>query len=187
MSLQDDQDFAQENSRRIIASFPATLLKKEAGLTDRLAVSKLSPLKKLAAIYELVDEMAKYIAPVTPCKKGCSNCCHYVVTISEVEAQYIEQVTNKKRLKVPRGPGKFDGTPCPFLENGACSIYAARPFVCRRFHTFAPTAEWCAPDKSFAGEFPKVYSSEAQLAFDLVRGMGKLGDIRQVFGAAKPR
>lgn len=187
MSLQDDQKIARENSRRIIATFPASLMKKEAGLTDRLAASKLTPLKKLAAIYELVDEMAKHIAPATPCKKGCSNCCHYEVSISEVEAQYIEQLAKKKRLKHLGSAGDFEGTPCPFLEHGACSIYTARPFVCRRFHTFAPTAEWCAPEKSFAGDFPKAYSSEAQLAFDLVRDMDKLGDIRQVFGIAKAR
>lgn len=185
MSLKDDQDFARENSRRIIASFPSALLKKEASLADRLAVSKLSPLKKLAAIYELVDEMAKHIAPATPCRKGCSSCCHYAVSISEVEAQYIERIAKKRRIKTTAGFSSFDGDPCPFLERGACSIYAARPFVCRRFHTFAPTAEWCVPDKSFLGDFPKAYSSEAQLAFDLVREMGKLGDIRQVFGPAK--
>lgn len=187
MSLQKDQDFARANCLRIIASFPANLLKQEAGLTDRLEASKLSPVKKLAAIYELVDSMAKHISPATPCKKGCSNCCNYAVTISEVEVQYIEQLTNKKRLKIQGEAGNFHGSPCPFLERGACSIYKARPFVCRSFHTLAPTAEWCAPEKSFEGEFAKVYSNEAQFSFDLLRKMKPLGDIRQVFGTAKLR
>jgi hypothetical protein len=186
MSLQDDQEFARENCTRIIASLPSVILKKEAGLTARLEASKLSPLKKLAAIYEFLDDLAKYIAP-TPCKKGCSSCCHYAVSISEVEVQFIEQVAKKKRLKVAGAPGNFTGQPCPFLMNGACSIYTARPYSCRRHHSLAPTAEWCAPENSFAGNFARAQSSEAQLAFDLVRGMSKLGDIRQVFGTAPSR
>lgn len=71
--------------------------------------------------------------------------------------------------------------------NGACSIYMARPYSCRRHHSRGPTAEWCAPEKSFAGNFSRVQSSDAQLAFDLVRDMGKLSDIRQVFGASLSR
>lgn len=185
MSLQEDQDFANENCIRIIASFPPAILKKEERLTARLELSKLSPLKKLAAIYEFLDDIAKYITP-TPCKKGCSSCCHYAVSISEVEAQFIEQTAKKKRLKAAGEPGNFIGRPCPFLVDEACSIYAARPYSCRRHHSLAPTAEWCAPEKSFAGNFARAQSSEAQLAFDLLRGMRTLGDIRQVFGTAPP-
>ncbi|WCY26824.1 YkgJ family cysteine cluster protein [Pseudomonas aeruginosa] len=186
MSLQDDQEFARKNCTRIIASLSPTILRKEAGLTGRLEASKLTPLKRLAAIYEFLDDLAKHIAP-TPCKKGCSSCCHYAVSISEAEVQFIEQVTKKKRLKVAGAPGNFIGQPCPFLVNGACSIYTARPYSCRRHHSLAPTAEWCAPAISFAGNFARVQSSEAQLAFDLVREMGTLGDIRQVFGTASSR
>jgi Fe-S-cluster containining protein len=186
MSLRDDQKFARENCARIIASLPPAILKKEGGLTGRLEASKLTPLKKLAAIYEFLDDLAKYIAP-TPCRKGCSSCCHYAVSISEVEVQFIEQVAKKKRLKVGREPRDFNGQPCPFLVNGACSIYSARPYSCRRHHSLAPTAEWCAPEKSFAGDFARAQSSEAQLAFDLVREMRSLGDIRQVFGSAPLR
>jgi Fe-S-cluster containining protein len=35
------------------------------------------------------------------------------------------------------------GLVCPFLENDACSIYAARPFVCRQYLVTSP-AELCA-------------------------------------------
>jgi Fe-S-cluster containining protein len=186
MSLQEDQQFARDNCTRIIASFPLGILKKEERLVARLGVSKLSPLKTLAAIYEFMDDIAKYITP-TPCKKGCSSCCHYAVSISEVEVQFIEQVAKKKRLKVAGQPGSFNGRPCPFLVNGGCSIYAVRPYSCRRHHSLAPTAEWCAPEKSFAGDFARVQFSEVQLAFDLLRGLRTLGDIRQVFGTAPPR
>lgn len=186
MSLQEDQKFAHENCARIIASLPPTILKKEAGLTGRLEASKLTPLKKLATIYEFLDDLAKYIAP-TPCRKGCSSCCHYAVSISEIEVQFIEQVAKKKRLKVAGEFRDFNGQPCPFLVKGACSIYSARPYSCRRHHSLSPTAEWCAPEKSFAGEFARVQSSEAQLAFDLVREMRTLGDIRQVFRSVPQR
>ncbi|MDC7701415.1 YkgJ family cysteine cluster protein [Vogesella indigofera] len=181
MGLKEDQAYAQSNCERQIASFPVRLLKQEAGISDRLEQAKIAPLKKLAAVYELLDDIGSHVAPATPCKKGCSNCCHIAVTVSEIEIQYIEIHAKRKRLKQPLSNSEFHGVPCPFLKSNACSIYSARPFVCRQFHSLAPTAEWCAPEKSFQGKFPLIRSSEAQKAFDALRGGNQIWDIRQIF------
>lgn len=184
MGLKEDQAYACTNCERLVTGFPAALLKQESTIHTRLSQAKISPLKKLAAIYELLDSIGAYVASATPCKKGCSNCCHYSVTVSEVEIKYIETHTQRKRLKVPLPPTNFHGQPCPFLKNDACGIYAARPFVCRRFHALAPTAEWCAPDKSFLGEFSQIQSSEIENAFNALRVGSPVLDIRQTFGTA---
>lgn len=181
MSLKDDQAYAQANCERLIARFPANLIKQEAVIYSRLAQAKISPLKKLTAIYELLDSIGSYVAPATPCKKGCSSCCHIPVTVSDIEIQLIEATTKHKRLKQPLPAQDFLGAPCPFLKNNACSIYASRPFVCRRFHALAPTAEWCAPEKSNAGDFARIRSSELDKAFDSLRVGSPVLDIRQVF------
>lgn len=182
MGLKEDQAYARANCERLVTGFPATLLKQEGTIYTRLSQAKISPLKKLAAIYELLDSIGAYISPATPCKRGCSNCCHYSVTVSEVEIQFIEAHAKKKRFKALLPRADFHGHACPFLKNNACSIYAARPFVCRRFHALAPTAEWCAPDKSFLGEFSQIQSSELESAFNALRGSSPVVDIRQVFG-----
>lgn len=181
MGLKEDQEYAHASCERLVIGFPAALLKQESNIYTRLSQAKISSLKKLSSIYELLDSIGAYIAPATPCKKGCSNCCHYSVTVSELEIQFIETHAKKKRLKVPLPHADFHGHACPFLKNNACSIYAVRPFVCRRFHALAPTAEWCAPDKSFMGEFPQVQSSEIENAFNALRGGNSVLDIRQVF------
>lgn len=184
MGLKEDQICARVNCERLAASFPAALLKQESSIHARLSQAKISPLKKLSAIYELLDSIGTYVNPATPCKKGCLNCCHYSVTVSEVEIQFIEVHAQKRRLKAFLPHTDFHGHACPFLKNNACSIYTARPFVCRRFHSLAPTAEWCAPDKSFLGEFPQIQSSEVESAFNALRAGSPVLDIRQVFPRA---
>lgn len=184
MGLKEDQAYAHTNCERLVTGFPATLLKQESTIYKRLSQAKISPLKKLAAIYELLDCIGTYVAPATPCKKGCSSCCHYSVTVSEIEIKYIETYAKRKRLRNPLSQADFHGKACPFLKNNACSIYAARPFVCRRFHALAPTAEWCAPDKSFLGEFSQLQSSEIEDAFNSLRVGSPVLDIRQIFGMA---
>ncbi|HGN3115172.1 TPA: YkgJ family cysteine cluster protein [Pseudomonas aeruginosa] len=183
MGLKEDQAFASAACERLVAGLPAQLIKKESSIADRLAKARISPLKRLEAIYELLGEIGAYVAPSSPCKKGCSSCCHFGVTVSEVEIQYIETNTKHRRLKQILPKADFHGQACPFLKNNACSIYSARPFVCRRFHSLAPTAEWCEPDKSFAGEFPLLKSSELETAFDALRVGSPVLDIRQVFGS----
>lgn len=183
MGLKEDQEFSRTACERLIMGFPAKLLKKESAIADRLSQVKLSPLKKLEAVYELLGEIGAHIAPSTPCKKGCSSCCHYEVTVSDVEVQYIEARTKHKRLKQVLPNEDFHGQACPFLKENYCSIYLARPFVCRRHNSLAPTPEWCAPDKSDAGDFARLESSELKKAFDALRVGSSVWDIRQVFKA----
>lgn len=182
MALKDDQEFALATCKRLIANFPPKLLKKEDAIASRLALSKLAPLKKLEAVYELLDEIGAYIGPATACGKGCSACCHYGVTVSDIEVRYIEQNTKHKRLKTLLPNRDYHGQPCPFLKDNACSIYKARPFVCRRHHSLAPTPQWCAPERSNAGDFTRLESSELKKAFDSLRAGTPPLDIRQVFG-----
>ena len=97
---------------------------------------------------ELLDvrlrDMFEKQAPFIKCKKGCSYCCKEgEYPLSELEFinimlcyhtlpydikgiinQNIENILDKKRQKFYE---------CPFLINDACSVYSARPLICRTF------------------------------------------------------
>lgn len=95
------------------------------------------------------------------CQKGCSDCCSQIFQITEIEAAYIARyvkslpaarrgpLVERARRYLPareailkeRGvieawgslPPKGTRLPCPALEDGACSIYAHRPLICRKY------------------------------------------------------
>lgn len=70
------------------------------------------------------------------CKEGCSKCCYTDISVFEVEAkrirEWFQSQTNEKKeilkelWQTPTGPGA-----CSFLYNDSCSIYEARPVICR--------------------------------------------------------
>ncbi|HEY7746793.1 MAG TPA: YkgJ family cysteine cluster protein [Desulfuromonadales bacterium] len=100
------------------------------------------------------------------CRRGCRNCCNLAVQCTFAEAltvaealgdaqtarlrghvarlrQHLEEVADlKSYLRLHR---QKIGC-CPFLEaDGACGVYAARPFACRSLLSTRP-ADWCAVD-----------------------------------------
>lgn len=106
------------------------------------------------------------------CGRGCHNCCNLAVQCTFTEALLVvdaltdeqatalhehasrlrrhigEAVDFKSYLRLHRQTIGF----CPFLaEDGACGVYAARPFSCRSLLSTRP-ADWCAVD--FAGLHP---------------------------------
>ncbi|HUQ90873.1 MAG TPA: YkgJ family cysteine cluster protein [Bryobacteraceae bacterium] len=99
--------------------------------------------------------------PRIQCRAGCSDCCHQLFQITEVEAARISagvrtlpaDVKNRlagkakpylaareklvSRTGEPEAWGSLpvEGTrlACPALEDGACEIYEYRPLICRKF------------------------------------------------------
>jgi len=84
------------------------------------------------------------------CFNGCHWCCHQAVYANSYELHYLsEKVKEKSTLKelyeiIGRNEAKYAQTsilnqaeilmfksPCPLLNNGSCSVYAARPMACR--------------------------------------------------------
>ena len=189
MNFDEEKASAQNNFNRLVAEIPVRLSEREDQFANKIERMKTNPAKKLESLYSFMSELYLFASKYTPCKKGCSGCCHYSVTVSEVEIVHIEKHAKKKRNKVISPKKDFHGSPCPFLEKGVCSIYEARPFVCRKHVTLTSTNTWCNPDNSNNETFPLLQFSSVNDAFDHIRRESasfEIFDIRQVFGHAEP-
>jgi uncharacterized protein len=103
----------------------------------------------LNSLYGEVDASANQLAQVhgerLVCRRGCCMCCVDDLTVFEVEAANIRNAHPKLlATATPHAPGA-----CAFLDaEGACRIYADRPYVCR---TQGLPLRWL--DEDDAGEF----------------------------------
>ncbi|HHX8472767.1 TPA: YkgJ family cysteine cluster protein, partial [Vibrio diabolicus] len=78
------------------------------------------------------------ISPVSVCRKGCGYCCKTSVLITRTEAERISSTTGKTlnnledSCMADTNDGLMD-TYCPFFDtdSAGCSVYSARPLVCR--------------------------------------------------------
>ncbi|MCK6570553.1 YkgJ family cysteine cluster protein [Myxococcota bacterium] len=114
-----------------------------------------------AVLGTLLDEALAGRAPA--CAAGCSTCCHQPLLVGVVEllrlwfsdedrftrpafARRLEAEVaylNRLRRAGLRSPPALaaqqftDARPCPFLDGqGACSVHAVRPFLCRNAYAF---------------------------------------------------
>jgi Fe-S-cluster containining protein len=136
-------------------------------MNKNIELSKYSKyLEKLNSRLKLYFERQKAFIK---CKQGCDICCKnsYFPT-SFVEYSYIQEVFSylskeqtqaiqDKALKIYKDRKKFIKSnnimdfsyECPFLKNGVCQIYQARPMLCRAhglvFHDFNDTKSSHAP------------------------------------------
>jgi Fe-S-cluster containining protein len=175
---------ARQTFDAVCASIPQTLKGREERLHDQYLRHKGNALTKLGVLFEFMRELYNTFEKLTPCQKGCSACCHYPVSISELEVQFIERGTGVRRMKSYGAPKQWHGTPCQFLRNGACSIYAYRPFMCRRHVVFTKTSYWCQTTRANAEAFTYAKFSEVDRVFaSLVAETAdtRFHDIREIF------
>lgn len=82
------------------------------------------------------DKIATKYSSSMKCAEGCSKCCFTDITIFEVEANRIKEwfqtlgPDEQDRLKKLWATPVTEGA-CAFLYNDRCSIYEARPIICR--------------------------------------------------------
>jgi Fe-S-cluster containining protein len=127
------------------------------------------------------------------CQRGCSMCCSQMFSISPLEAAAIAETVaalpepDRERLR-SRARAYLEGAarlgvvlepngepsvsprvglrlPCPALQDDACSIYAARPIICRKWGI--PVFDPSKPDRLHACEL-NFRAGESIDAGDLV-------------------
>lgn len=115
--------------------------------------------RSLLAVLPLIYQAAAQNNAAFVCYKGCADCCTQSVTLSALEGEFLLQGLVEGSVSLPptgcsgKRPelttnqyvGQFfaGGEPaddtfwaeaiCPFLEQGCCTIYLHRPFMCRSF------------------------------------------------------
>jgi Fe-S-cluster containining protein len=88
---------------------------------------------KLEKAFELVD--SKFLKEDVSCKKGCSYCCYCIPKVSLTEIKFIIDkygFPDVELIKEMEKNGK-----CIYLINDECSIYDARPILCRGYGVFS--------------------------------------------------
>lgn len=183
------QKNAEANFVRVARALPESLTAREEQLLDEFDNREEPPLERLKRLYAFMEELYRYVDQHTPCRRGCDACCHYPVSVSELEVLWIEINSSHKRSQQLKQIEQPHGTPCPFLEDGQCSIYAVRPFVCRRHVTLDDDARWCAVDVCHDVELPQLNFSEVLGAYERIVAecqQSAHADIREWFDQQNP-
>jgi hypothetical protein len=106
----------------------------EAPVTDSEALAHFRMLTgKVDAFFNRVEGQHK---ADMACHTGCNDCCHVRLSVTSVEAQIIEQhwptlSPEARQVLRERSHEESDGLCSALGDDGRCSIYEARPLVCR--------------------------------------------------------
>src|SRR4030095_7648304 len=73
------------------------------------------------------------------CRRGCSKCCSQIFRITKLDgwmiSEHVKSLPEARRNELQQKAEKYtQGEACPALgSEGECTIYDARPVICRRF------------------------------------------------------
>lgn len=179
-------------------------VRRIAAQESRQAQDELTSLGPLPAYQRSLQRMDEQLAAADDaaslaCSAGCSWCCHFSVDVRPVEVfnildfmrtafsagqqrrLYDEILTNSRTLsRLDEEQRMRLNIRCPFLAEGRCSIYAARPQTCRNYH--ATNAAGCRqsfeePDNfDIAPEYaPQVYQAGGAQVEAFSRALGSAG------------
>lgn len=135
---------------------------------------------RVSELYREIENVRDPEDVTVTCKKGCSFCCYIGVSVSKEEADLIKSFgvkPNQERLTkqlevLPQDLKREDivstwekisyqDRACIFLKDNECSIYEARPLICRTYKVASP-AENCNR-KDGAKEVAHVNSLKAEI------------------------
>jgi Fe-S-cluster containining protein len=121
------------------------------------------------------------------CTRGCSYCCHLRVEIRpheafvlahhiqtkfgpEQRARIVARIEDNLGRIAPlsRDQHVRAGIPCALLDEGACSVYQARPATCRKYHSVSVAICRAAFDDTSAPLTGEIEHEQVRLAGNAV-------------------
>jgi uncharacterized protein len=167
---------------------------------------------KVAWLRADAAEVLRAAGPVSACKRGCGHCCHIGVTVSKAEAEVIGRSIGRKVAKPPADRvldvadmmdtddprerlaklkkqqawlrDAYHGQACTFLSPlGACTIYEARPLICRWQVSLDTDALLCelVPQEVEPVRVPYLDMSNMHAVYAANFGASPMADIRDWF------
>lgn len=175
------QNHIEEDPEERIAETARRLVKKAVrhGYTIETLESIFTSANALAGGVLAAVRRVNGAPKPTACGSGCTYCCHLQVEISVPElvslVSYIDEnfsLAEIEALKArvdeaerqTRGLNSYERlfarVRCPLLSDGQCSVYPARPLVCRGYNSY----NWaiCAQDLSYPRSWRLVPHDAAQ-------------------------
>lgn len=148
-----------------IQAVAAHLQQKIAGGADSVSVIRF--------VHRQLDQIADAPGPqgmTLACAVGCDHCCRQLkqIEISEAEADLMLSVftdaAQQQALlqRLQQSEANAAHQPCVMLEQGRCSVYAVRPGVCRKAHSY-DAAACAALSEDVPQNLERVLRSEAML------------------------
>ena len=112
------------------------------------ALHKLSRLKRVRRIHQIVDLILESDRRPISCTKGCAHCCHIYLVSTPDEVIQVADYVQKHRLVLDfkyletlagRPETEHWRSRCPLLTgDNLCSIYPVRPAVSRSYRVSSP-------------------------------------------------
>lgn len=146
---------------------------------------------KLVRLRFLSSQWSELATKHSACRKGCSHCCHVMVSLSRSEAQLIASKIGATIRADAGAPLAFTseeeletitGTPCPFLKDGSCSIYEHRPLACRTLVNLDATDKLCQLVPGVQVPVPYADSTVLKGVYAMATLKEHHADIREWFG-----
>lgn len=141
------EDFAKETTAKFLRE-NRTAEGCTQWLDEIVNVEEESLANILKPIEQLPEEERQKLMPA--CHRGCSHCCYQAVAVDVPEAiavfEFMRANCDEEEMERYRAnarwyrkqydalePGTHANIACPALVQDACSVYAARPIICRAF------------------------------------------------------
>jgi len=185
---------ASEKLDQFFQTVPPELKARVVSLPQRISQMNARVSLKLQEVLRTADAIFDHAGQYAACTRGCGHCCHVHVPIADFEAQFIADRIGVKPValqrSIPHNRLEYSGaTPCPFLKNGECSIYDARPLTCRMHLNFDVDAYWCLHENWNKPEaaIPRPDITPLMEAYHLLAGKARpvVADIRDFFPNGK--
>ena len=96
----------------------------------------------IEGVDDLTSQLNERYQSHLQCGAGCSGCCHHHLSVFAVEAAVLTEAIaalpeaqqtriRQQAIDVKEREAKGESVACPLLLDNLCSVYEARPLICR--------------------------------------------------------